>query len=59
MSERRRLLPSLNTSVAFEAAVRCGTFACAARELEVTGPAVSRTIGWLELYLGRSTSRDN
>jgi LysR family transcriptional regulator, glycine cleavage system transcriptional activator len=52
MSEIRRLLPSLNTLVAFEAAVRCGTFARAARELGVTGPAVSRTIGRLELHLG-------
>jgi LysR family glycine cleavage system transcriptional activator len=52
MSQLRRLLPSLNTLVAFEAAVRCGTFARAARELGVTGPAVSRTIGRLELHLG-------
>lgn len=48
----RRLLPSLNTLVAFEAAVRCGTFARAAKELGVTSPAVSRTIGRLELHLG-------
>lgn len=52
MSELRRLLPSLNTLVAFEAAVRCGSFARAAKELGVTGPAVSRTIGRLELHLG-------
>jgi DNA-binding transcriptional LysR family regulator len=38
--------------VTFEAAVRCGTFARAAKELGVTGPAVSRTIGRLELHLG-------
>jgi LysR family glycine cleavage system transcriptional activator len=52
MSHFRRLLPSLNALVAFEAAVRCGTFAKAASELGVTGPAVSRTIGRLELHLG-------
>lgn len=52
MSQIRRLLPSLNTLVAFEAAVRCGTFARAAKELGVTSPAVSRTIGRLELHLG-------
>lgn len=52
MSQLRRLLPSLNALVAFEAAVRCGTFAKAASELGVTGPAVSRTIGRLELHLG-------
>lgn len=42
----------MNGLVAFEAAVRCGTFARAAAELGVTGPAVSRTIGRLETYLG-------
>jgi LysR family transcriptional regulator, glycine cleavage system transcriptional activator len=52
MSKLRRLLPSLNGLLAFEAAVRCGTFASAAEELGVTGPAVSRTIGRLEGYLG-------
>lgn len=51
MSQIRRLLPSLNTLVAFEFAVRCGTFAKAARELGVTSPAVSRTIGRLEGHL--------
>jgi DNA-binding transcriptional LysR family regulator len=52
MSQLRRLLPSLNTLVAFEAVMRCGTFASAAKELGITGPAVSRTIGRLELHLG-------
>lgn len=52
MSQIRQLLPSLNTLVAFEAAVRCGTFARAAKELGVTSPAVSRTIGRLEFHLG-------
>jgi LysR family glycine cleavage system transcriptional activator len=52
MSKIRQLLPSLNTLVAFEAAVRCGTFAGAAKDLGVTSPAVSRTIGRLELHLG-------
>lgn len=57
MSQIRRLLPSLNTLVAFEAAVRCGTFAKAASELGVTSPAVSRTIGRLETHLGTSLFR--
>lgn len=52
MSHLRRLLPSLNTLVAFEAVVRCGTFARAAKELGVTSPAVSRTIQRLEHHLG-------
>ncbi|GGH23853.1 transcriptional regulator [Alsobacter metallidurans] len=52
MPPLRRLLPSLNGLVAFEAAVRCGTFAGAASELGVTGPAVSRTIGRVEAQLG-------
>ncbi|MBZ9982419.1 MULTISPECIES: LysR family transcriptional regulator [unclassified Mesorhizobium] len=52
MSRLRHLLPSLNALVTFEAAVRCGTFARAAQELCVTGPAVSRTIGRLEAHLG-------
>jgi DNA-binding transcriptional LysR family regulator len=52
MSQLRRILPSLNTLVAFEAVMRCGTFARAARELGVTSPAVSRTIGRLEGHLG-------
>lgn len=52
MSGIRRLLPSLNTLAAFEAAARCGTFAKAAEELGVTSPAVSRTIGRLECHLG-------
>lgn len=46
------MLPSLNTLVSFEAVMRCGTFAKAAKELGVTSPAVSRTIGRLEGYLG-------
>jgi DNA-binding transcriptional LysR family regulator len=57
MSQLRRLLPSLNTLVAFEAAVRCGTFARAAKELGVTSPAVSRTIGRLEHHIGVSLFR--
>src|SRR5690606_29729217 len=52
MARLRHLLPSLNALVTFEAAVRCGTFARAANELCVTGPAVSRTIGRLEAHLG-------
>ncbi|GHC68058.1 LysR family transcriptional regulator [Limoniibacter endophyticus] len=57
MSHLRRLLPSLNTLVAFEAAVRCGTFARAAKELGVTSPAVSRTIGRLEAHVGMQLFR--
>jgi LysR family transcriptional regulator, glycine cleavage system transcriptional activator len=52
MSQLRRMLPSLNSLVAFEAVMRCGTFASAAKELGVTSPAVSRTIGRLEGHLG-------
>ncbi|MCP4565511.1 MAG: LysR family transcriptional regulator [Bosea sp.] len=52
MSGIRRLLPSINALVAFEAVVRCGTFAKAAEDLGVTSPAVSRTIGRLECHLG-------
>ncbi|WP_353646862.1 LysR family transcriptional regulator [Mesorhizobium sp. WSM2239] len=52
MARLRHLLPSFNALVTFEAAVRCGTFARAAQELCVTGPAVSRTIGRLEAHLG-------
>jgi DNA-binding transcriptional LysR family regulator len=52
MSHLRRLLPSLNALVTFEAVVRCRNFVRAAAELCVTGPAVSRTIGRLEAHLG-------
>ncbi|MDS1138728.1 LysR family transcriptional regulator [Nitratireductor indicus] len=54
MANIRHLLPSMNALVTFEAAVRCGTFARAARELSVTSPAVSRTIGRLEAHMGVS-----
>ncbi|WP_182085904.1 LysR family transcriptional regulator [Aureimonas sp. ME7] len=52
MPSLRRLVPSMNTLLAFEAAVRCGSFAKAATELSVTPPAVSRMIGRLEDHLG-------
>ena len=52
MAPLRHLLPSFNALVTFETAVRCGTFARAAQELSVTGPAVSRTIARLEAHLG-------
>lgn len=42
----------MNALLAFEAAVRCGTFAKAADELSVTPPAVSRMIARLEDHLG-------
>ena len=52
MSSLRRLVPSLNALLAFEAAARCGSFAKAAAELSVTPPAVSRMIGRLEEHVG-------
>lgn len=52
MARFRHLRPSLSALVTFEAVVRCGTFARAASELGVTGPAVSRSIARLEDRLG-------
>lgn len=42
----------MNSLLVFEAVIRCGNFSSAAKELGVTGPAVSRTIARLESYLG-------
>lgn len=42
----------MNTLLAFEASVRCGSFAGAARELNVTPAAVSRMVARLEDHLG-------
>ncbi|WP_019960086.1 transcriptional regulator GcvA [Woodsholea maritima] len=45
-------LPSLNALRAFEAAARCGSFALAAAELNVTAGAISQQIRQLEDMLG-------
>lgn len=52
MPQLRKLIPSLNGLYAFEAAVRCGSFARAADDLFLTAPAISRSIGRLEDHLG-------
>ncbi len=52
MRTLRLALPSMNGFFTFEAAARCGTFARAAAELNVTPAAVSRMIGRLEEHLG-------
>ena len=52
MSSLRRLVPSMNALLAFEAVVRCGSFARAASEMRVTPPAVSRMVGRLEDHIG-------
>ncbi len=50
----RRKLPSLDPLIAFEAAARHCSFALAARELNVTAPAVSQQVRGLEESLGVS-----
>lgn len=45
-------IPSLKSLLAFEAAARTGSFSNAAKELNVTQPAVSRLVGRLEAHLG-------
>lgn len=47
----RRKIPPLNALLAFDAAVRRGSFTAAARELNVTQPTVSRHISNLEQWL--------
>lgn len=47
-----RTLPPLRALIAFEAAARCGSFTAAARELNVSQPAVSRQVRALEEALG-------
>lgn len=54
MNSLRRLIPSMNGLVTFEAAARCGNFTKAADELNVTPAAVSRMIGRLEAHIGLS-----
>lgn len=54
MQDIRRKLPHLDPLIAFEAAARLSSFALAARELNVTAPAVSQQIKSLETSLGVS-----
>ena len=53
----RKKLPHLDPLIAFEAAARLSSFALAARELNVTAPAVSQQIKGLETSLGISLFR--
>ncbi len=48
----RRRIPSANSLFTFEAVARLGSFSDAANELNVTQPAVSRSISGLENHLG-------
>jgi len=48
----RRQIPSPNSLFTFEAAARLGSFSAAALELNVTQPAISRSISSLENHLG-------
>jgi LysR family transcriptional regulator, glycine cleavage system transcriptional activator len=50
----RRFLPSISLLAAFEAVLRTGTTAAAARELDLTQSTISRLIQKLELQLGRT-----
>lgn len=52
MDTLRRLLPSLNALVVFEAAGRLMSFSAASRELQMTQAAVSYAIGRLEAQIG-------
>ncbi|MDO9526556.1 MAG: LysR family transcriptional regulator [Gemmobacter sp.] len=53
MSRPRRFLPSVSLLQAFEAVLRTGSTAAAARELDLTQGAVSRLIQGLEAQLGQ------
>jgi len=48
----RRQIPSSNSLFTFEAVARLGSFSAAALELNVTQPAISRSISSLENHLG-------
>lgn len=50
----RRRLPSASTLFTFEAAARLGGFSRAARELNITQPAVSHAIARLEQHIGQA-----
>ena len=54
MQDVRKKLPHLDPLIAFEAAARLSSFALAARDLNVTAPAVSQQIRSLETGLGVS-----
>jgi LysR family transcriptional regulator, glycine cleavage system transcriptional activator len=53
MAHRRRFLPSISLLTAFEAVLRTGSTAAAARELDLSQGAVSRLIQNLEAQVGR------
>jgi len=53
MTRPRRFLPSLSLLMAFEAVLRTGSTAAAARDLDLTQGAVSRLIQSLEAQLGQ------
>ena len=53
MTRPRRFLPSLSLLMAFEAVLRTGSTAAAARELDLTQGAVSRLVQSLEAQLGQ------
>jgi len=53
MNRPRRFLPSISLLSAFEAVLRTGSTAAAARELDLTQGAVSRLIQNLEAQIGR------
>ncbi len=53
----RKSLPSFTMLTAFEAAARLSSFSKAARELNVTQPAVSKQIRGLEAQIGRTLFR--
>lgn len=50
----RRRLPSASALFTFEAAARLGSFSRAARELNITQPAVSHAISRLERHIGQA-----
>ncbi len=52
MENLNRALPPLRSLLAFEASVRLGSFTAAARELNVSQPAISRQVKSLEDALG-------
>ncbi|MCV2870277.1 LysR substrate-binding domain-containing protein [Defluviimonas sp. WL0002] len=54
METLRRILPSINSLIVFEAAGRLSSFSAAARELGMTQAAVSYAIHRLEQQLGRT-----
>jgi len=54
MLRQRRFLPSISLLTAFEAVLRAGSTAGAARELDLSQGAVSRLVQNLEMQLGRT-----